>query len=68
LAYFRWHGTPRMYYSTYTDAQLARFADQVIAAVGSEVWCIFDNTARHAAWEDALRFVGQVRRQRSACR
>jgi uncharacterized protein YecE (DUF72 family) len=60
LAYFRWHGTPRMYYSTYTDAQLARFADQVMGVAGSEAWCIFDNTARYAAWDDALRFIAQV--------
>ena len=61
LAYFRWHGTPQMYYSSYTDAQLARFADQVIAAAGGEAWGIFDNTARYAAWDDALRFVTRVR-------
>ena len=49
-----------MYYSTYTDAQLARFADQVMGAAGSEGWCIFDNTARYAAWDDALGFIAQV--------
>jgi uncharacterized protein YecE (DUF72 family) len=61
LDYFRWHGSPRMYYSTYTGAQLAFFADQVTRAAGSEAWCIFDNTARYAAWNDALRFLAQVR-------
>jgi hypothetical protein len=22
-----------------------------------ETWCVFDNTARHAAWDDALSFM-----------
>jgi hypothetical protein len=24
-------------------------------------WCIFDNTARHAAWDDALQFLHALR-------
>jgi uncharacterized protein YecE (DUF72 family) len=55
-AYFRWHGAPRIYYSEYTDVQLQAFAAQVRRSRAREVWCIFDNTARHAAWNDALRF------------
>jgi uncharacterized protein YecE (DUF72 family) len=29
VAYFRWHGSPRMYYSEYSDAQLTAFAVKV---------------------------------------
>jgi uncharacterized protein YecE (DUF72 family) len=56
VAYYRWHGTPRMYYSKYSDAQLQAFAKKVSRSRVKEVWCIFDNTARFAAWDDALRF------------
>lgn len=56
FAYFRWHGTPRMYYSSYSKAQLQAFAAQVERCKAKEVWCIFDNTARYAAWDDAVRF------------
>ncbi|MGX9146630.1 DUF72 domain-containing protein [Mesorhizobium sp. 128a] len=47
LAYFRWHGAPRIYYSDYDAESLARFGRQVDAAAasGAEVWGIFDNTA-----------------------
>jgi uncharacterized protein YecE (DUF72 family) len=58
IAYFRWHGSPRMYYSEYSDAQLAAFAMRVKASAAEHAWCIFDNTARGAAWHDALRFMG----------
>jgi uncharacterized protein YecE (DUF72 family) len=60
LAYFRWHGAPTMYYSKYSDAQLAALAIDAKAADAQEIWCIFDNTARHAAWDDALRFVSMI--------
>ncbi len=56
FAYFRWHGTPCLYYSKYSDAQLHTFATEVRRSKAREIWCIFDNTARHAAWEDALQF------------
>jgi uncharacterized protein YecE (DUF72 family) len=56
FAYFRWHGSPRMYYSKYSDAQLAVFANTVAASAATEIWCVFDNTARHAAWDNARRF------------
>jgi uncharacterized protein YecE (DUF72 family) len=56
-AYFRWHGSPRMYYSQYSDAQLAVFATQVKTSAAQHAWCIFDNTANYAAWHDARRFI-----------
>jgi uncharacterized protein YecE (DUF72 family) len=57
FAYFRWHGSPRLYYSKYSEAQLAAFAATVRKTKAAETWCIFDNTARHAAWDDARQFV-----------
>jgi len=53
LAYFRWHGSPRMYYSSYSANRLCDLARR-IAASPSEVWCIFDNTAHGAATPNAL--------------
>ncbi|GLQ80240.1 hypothetical protein GCM10007881_37590 [Mesorhizobium huakuii] len=56
LAYFRWHGMPRVYYSDYDAEALGRIARQVQAAVasGSEAWGIFDNTASGHALGNAL--------------
>jgi uncharacterized protein YecE (DUF72 family) len=55
MAYFRLHGSPRMYYSSYTpeylDALTARIAD---ARRRGPVWCIFDNTTLGAAAANAL--------------
>jgi uncharacterized protein YecE (DUF72 family) len=56
LAYWRLHGSPQVYRSPYTDAQLAALAGKIRAAEQSapSVWCIFDNTASGAAAADAL--------------
>jgi uncharacterized protein YecE (DUF72 family) len=51
--YFRWHGSPRMYYSSYSEIQLKSFAAAAKAARSTETWCIFDNTALYAAWDNA---------------
>jgi uncharacterized protein YecE (DUF72 family) len=61
FAYFRWHGSPRMYYSKYSDAQLMTFAAVVMRSQAIDAWCVFDNTARHAAWEDAQRFMAVLK-------
>jgi uncharacterized protein YecE (DUF72 family) len=55
LAYYRLHGHPRMYYSTYSAEFLTELATRVSHASSQtrDVWCIFDNTARHASWENA---------------
>jgi uncharacterized protein YecE (DUF72 family) len=54
VAYFRLHGSPRMYWSRYDAAFLTNLADAVRhAAASGEVWCIFDNTASGAAIENA---------------
>ena len=56
LAYFRLHGSPRIYFSDYEAAALAGFERQLheFAAAGAEVWCIFDNTAASHALGNAL--------------
>ena len=60
LAYWRLHGSPLMYRSSYED-RLARYAEAILAG-GDEVWCMFDNTASSAATGDALALEAMVRR------
>jgi uncharacterized protein YecE (DUF72 family) len=58
LVYYRLHGSPRMYYSSYPDAFLVELAARLrLAAQRATVWCIFDNTAAGAALGNALRTV-----------
>ena len=52
LAYYRLHGSPRTYWSAYSDEALDRLASSLYGHHG-EVWCIFDNTAAGAAFENA---------------
>ena len=52
LAYWRLHGSPVMYRSSYAD-RIASYAAAMRQAPG-EAWCIFDNTASSAAASDAL--------------
>ncbi|WLA57519.1 DUF72 domain-containing protein [Bradyrhizobium diazoefficiens] len=56
LAYFRWHGSPRMYYSDYDRQALFSLGRRLESARlwGAETWCIFDNTAAGAALGNAL--------------
>jgi uncharacterized protein YecE (DUF72 family) len=64
LAYYRLHGSPRMYYSPYTDAYLATLAQRLRkAACAGAVWCIFDNTAQGAATTDALAVLAHLATQ-----
>ncbi len=57
--YWRWHGSPRVYYSPYADADLQRLAVAMRATVrsGRTAWCIFDNTALGHATTDAIRLL-----------
>jgi uncharacterized protein YecE (DUF72 family) len=61
LAYFRLHGSPRMYYSAYDDAFLDALARRVrrLKQAG-EVWVIFDNTATRAVADNALSLIGRL--------
>jgi uncharacterized protein YecE (DUF72 family) len=54
LAYWRLHGSPRKYWSSYDDACLERLANELRASPAAESWCIFDNTASGAAAANAL--------------
>ena len=56
LAYYRWHGSPRVYYSEYDAVALASLRKDIEAIRGedTEVWSIFDNTASGAALGNAL--------------
>jgi uncharacterized protein YecE (DUF72 family) len=60
--YYRLHGSPRVYYSTY-DAQ---FLDQSAEALRRPAmatesgWCIFDNTALGGAYENGLSLLQKL--------
>ena len=55
LSYWRLHGSPVMYRSSYAD-RIADYAGELRANLeaGREAWCVFDNTASSAATGDAL--------------
>ena len=52
-AYWRWHGSPRIYHDAYSDARLDALVRSLQQA--GEGWAIFDNTAGGHATADALR-------------
>jgi uncharacterized protein YecE (DUF72 family) len=56
LAYYRWHGSPRIYYSGYNAAALAALGNELDRQIKRRIptWCIFDNTASGAALGNAL--------------
>jgi uncharacterized protein YecE (DUF72 family) len=59
LAYWRLHGSPKMYYSAYPGEELVRLAEEITGVEG-EAWCIFDNTAAGAAAGQALDLVARL--------
>lgn len=59
LVYYRWHGSPKMYYSDYSPAAIAELARRLSShPVASEAWCIFDNTTMGHATGNALALHG----------
>jgi uncharacterized protein YecE (DUF72 family) len=62
LAYFRLHGSPRMYYSTYENEYLNALAVKLQALRRRRIptWCIFDNTTLGAATSNALDLASSV--------
>ena len=54
LVYYRLHGSPRKYYSSYSDEYLSQLATALHSFKDREVWCIFDNTASGAALGNVL--------------
>ena len=64
LVYYRLHGSPRMYYSSYTPEYLAVLGARLAeAAVRAPVWCIFDNTTLGAAAANALDLAEMLSRR-----
>jgi uncharacterized protein YecE (DUF72 family) len=56
LRYFRLHGSPRKYWSEYSDEFLQGLAKRIVAnGEAGETWVIFDNTAGSHALGDAMR-------------
>ncbi|HSK80876.1 MAG TPA: DUF72 domain-containing protein [Thermoanaerobaculia bacterium] len=62
LRYYRLHGSPRIYYSAYSEEYVAVLASrlQEDAATGRPVWCIFDNTTLGAATGNALELLSRL--------
>lgn len=54
LRYFRLHGSPRVYWSSYDSAQLESLAARLLAEDAGDSWVIFDNTAAGEALKNAL--------------
>jgi uncharacterized protein YecE (DUF72 family) len=55
LVYFRWHGAPRIYRSSYEKKRLENLAERMRTAdKAGDCWCVLDNTAEGAAAQNAL--------------
>ncbi len=56
LIYYRLHGHPKIYYSSYSEEYLNALSKKLLKATASasSVWCIFDNTALGAATMNSL--------------
>ena len=65
LSYWRLHGSPVMYRSSYSD-RIADYGRSIAAEAGAgrAAWCIFDNTASSAATGDALALMAEIAGQR----
>jgi uncharacterized protein YecE (DUF72 family) len=57
LRYYRLHGSPDMYYSTYSDTYLNDLSHTLRSSGAAETWCIFDNTARQYATVNSIRLL-----------
>jgi len=61
LAYFRLHGSPRIYRSGYEAGARALWAERVRPLCAqTPVWVMFDNTASGRATSDALAFAEEI--------
>ena len=54
IVYYRWHGSPRPYFSPYSMEQLAELAVKLQSVRGVGAWCVFDNTGSGSAAGNAL--------------
>ncbi|MEO7039769.1 MAG: DUF72 domain-containing protein [Gemmatimonadaceae bacterium] len=59
LSYYRLHGSPRVYYSSYDAAQIASLQERLEKDDAHDKWCIFDNTASGSATSNALALRGR---------
>jgi uncharacterized protein YecE (DUF72 family) len=65
IAYFRLHGSPRLYYSAYSNDFLNAMAlESANLAAKARVWCVFDNTASGSAIRNALELKARLREVR----
>ena len=54
IVYYRLHGSPDKYWSKYDAEYIAKLADALKKVPASiDAWCVFDNTASGAAFENA---------------
>ena len=62
IAYYRWHGSPQIYYSEYNCAALSLLKSALDRSRRRSVttWCIFDNTASGAALGNALELASLI--------
>ncbi|MHC5540554.1 DUF72 domain-containing protein, partial [Singulisphaera rosea] len=61
LLYYRLHGSPKIYYSPYSNEYLCNLANVLDdAARSADVWCVFDNTADGCATPNALDVLDKV--------
>ncbi|MEO5726005.1 MAG: DUF72 domain-containing protein [Byssovorax sp.] len=61
LVYYRLHGSPRVYWSGYSEEYLDELAVKIASLrARAEVWCIFDNTAAGFAQLDALGLIDRL--------
>ena len=65
LSYWRLHGSPVIYRSSYHD-RIAAYASKLRNAATGNSWCIFDNTASSAAAGDALELMEAIQRNTGA--
>ena len=67
LTYYRLHGSPKMYYSAYTEEYVEALAARIHedAAAGRQIWCIFDNTTLGAATGNALDLLARLAPKRA---
>ncbi|MEO5559407.1 MAG: DUF72 domain-containing protein [Dokdonella sp.] len=62
IEYTRLHGSPNVYYDTYSLASLARIREELerFSTETQERWCMFDNTALGHATGNALTMINHV--------
>jgi uncharacterized protein YecE (DUF72 family) len=62
FSYYRLHGSPDVYRSSYSDDFIAALATRLRtdAALERSVWCIFDNTTLGAAAHNTLALAGEL--------